>query len=112
MRRDASRRTAEAAPTQAVAASCFALPAECVVQEAQDLREQLLPLTEVTTPVTIDVHALQRIDTAGVQILAAFVEGRRREGLAVAWSGESTVLARAAELLGLQRLLQSSESRE
>ncbi|MFZ0498434.1 MAG: STAS domain-containing protein, partial [Steroidobacteraceae bacterium] len=57
-------------------------------------------------PVTLDVTALQRIDTAGLQLLVAFVRDRRTAGRAVAWHGRASALETAAGLLGLHDMLE------
>jgi ABC-type transporter Mla MlaB component len=57
-------------------------------------------------PLTLDVSALQRIDTAGLQLLAAFVRDRRAAGRAVAWGGRAAALEAAAVLLGLNHMLE------
>jgi ABC-type transporter Mla MlaB component len=54
----------------------------------------------------VDVTALQRIDTAGLQLLAAFVRDRRTAGRMVAWRGRSAALDAAAGLLGLDSMLE------
>ena len=54
----------------------------------------------------MDVSALQRIDTAGLQLLAAFVRDRRTAGRAVEWRGRAAALDSAASLLGLNDMLE------
>ena len=96
-----------AAPLEqpASTASAFALPAECMVSEAASLKERLAPLLEDPLPVTLDVDALQRIDTAGLQVITAFVRERAARERAVEWHGTAPVLTSAARLLGLTSLL-------
>jgi ABC-type transporter Mla MlaB component len=94
-------------PTQAVepAATALTLSAECMVSQAAALKEQLAALLEQPLPVTLDISSLQRIDTAGLQVITAFVRDRAAHGREVAWHGEAPVLATAAQLLGLTSLL-------
>jgi phospholipid transport system transporter-binding protein len=82
------------------------LAAECTVAEADGLKAKLGRLLQATAPVTVDVSALQRIDTAGLQLLAAFVRDRRTAGRAVAWRGRASALETAAGLLGLRDMLE------
>ena len=49
----------------------------------------------------IDASAVQRIDTAALQLLAAFVRDLRADGRVVEWTECSTALRRAADSLGL-----------
>ncbi|MGH8270016.1 MAG: STAS domain-containing protein, partial [Steroidobacteraceae bacterium] len=53
-----------------------------------------------------DASALQRIDTAALQLLAAFVRDRRTAGRAVDWRGGTAALESAAALLGLKDMLE------
>ncbi len=82
------------------------LTAECTVAEAEALKSELARRLEEPQPVTVDVSALRRIDTAGLQLLAAFVRDRRTAGRAVAWRGRAAALDSAAGLLGLYDMLE------
>jgi len=82
------------------------LGADCTVAEADALKSALASRVAETGAVTLDVSALQRIDTAGLQLLAAFVRDRRAAGRAVAWGGRASALETAAHLLGLHHMLE------
>lgn len=82
------------------------LTAECTVAEAEALKSELARRLDDSAPVTVDVSALQRIDTAGLQLLAAFVRDRRTAGRAVTWRGRASALEAAAGLLGLRDMLE------
>ncbi len=53
----------------------------------------------------IDASAVQRIDTASLQVLAAFARDRRAGGLAVEWVGVPACLTEAATVLDLTTVL-------
>ena len=82
------------------------LTAECTVAEAEALKSQLMCRLDESEPVTVDVSALQRIDTAGLQLLAAFVRDRRTAGRKVEWHGRAAALDAAVGLLGLHDMLE------
>lgn len=82
------------------------LAAECTVAEADALKSALALRVDESEAVTLDVSALQRIDTAGLQLLAAFVRDRRTAGRTVAWRGRAPALETAAGLLGLYHMLE------
>ena len=84
----------------------LSLAADCTVAEADSLKSELARRLNESAPVTVDVSALRRIDTAGLQLLAAFVRDRRTAGRAVAWHGRAAALESAAGLLGLQDMLE------
>ena len=87
------------------ASNTLALAAECTVAGAGSLKERLAGLLDEPQAVTLDVTALQRIDTAGLQVITAFVRERAGLGRQVEWQGTAPVLATAAHLLGLTSLL-------
>jgi ABC-type transporter Mla MlaB component len=87
------------------ASSTLALGAECTVSDAGSLKESLAGLLDQPQAVTLDITALQRIDTAGMQVITAFVRERAGHGRQVEWQGTAPVLATAAHLLGLTSLL-------
>ncbi|HVS75885.1 MAG TPA: STAS domain-containing protein [Steroidobacteraceae bacterium] len=84
----------------------LALAAECTAAEADALKSDLSRRLDDPQPVTVDVSALERVDTAGLQLLAAFVRDRRVAGRAVRWRGRATPLGTAARLLGLNDMLE------
>jgi anti-anti-sigma regulatory factor len=57
-------------------------------------------------PVQIDASAVERIDTATLQLLAAFVRDLRADARMVEWTDCSAVLRRAAQSLGLTSALE------
>ena len=83
----------------------LALAAECMVSDAGSLKETLAALLDEPLPVTLDITALQRVDTAGLQVITAFIRERAGHGRAVEWQGTAPALATAARLLGLTSLL-------
>ncbi len=83
----------------------LALTAECLVSGASTLKESLAGLLDEPQPVTLDITALQRIDTAGLQVLTAFIRERAGHGRTVEWRGTAPALTSAAQLLGLTALL-------
>ena len=95
----------KAAPQKEPASSTLALAADCTVSDAISLKERLAGLLDQPQAVTLDITALQRIDTAGMQVITAFVRERAEHGRPVEWQGTAPVLATAGRLLGLTSLL-------
>jgi ABC-type transporter Mla MlaB component len=95
----------KAAPQNEPASNTLVLAAECTVSDAGSLKERLASLLDAPQAVTLDITALQRIDTAGMQVITAFVRERAGHGRPVEWQGTAPVLASAAHLLGLTSLL-------
>lgn len=77
-----------------------------MVSEAAALKSRLARLISERRPVALDIGRVERVDTAGMQLIAAFVRDRRRQGLAIEWHGRSATLSAAARLLGLDSLLE------
>jgi ABC-type transporter Mla MlaB component len=92
-------------PGPVTPATTLALAAECLVADASTLKANLAALLEEPQPVTLDITALQRIDTAGLQVITAFVRERAKHAREVDWQGSAPVLATAARLLGLTSFL-------
>ncbi len=106
--RKARRGRAPRAPVDrgpAAQSDSLALSADCTLAEADSLKEALSGLIDEPRAVTLDASALQRIDTAALQLLAAFVRDRRIGGRAVTWRGAEHALEPAARLLGMSDLL-------
>jgi ABC-type transporter Mla MlaB component len=83
----------------------LALTAECLVAGASALKARLASLLDEPQPITLDISALQRIDTAGLQVLTGFIRERAGHGRTVEWRGTAPALTGAAQLLGLTALL-------
>jgi phospholipid transport system transporter-binding protein len=81
------------------------LPAECLIGSLDGLRAQLLERVAIETPVSFDAAAVERIDTAALQLLAAFTRDRRAAGLQVEWRAVTGALSDAASLLNLTSVL-------
>ena len=77
------------------------LQVNCSVRDAAEFRRSLLDVIASETPVIIDATQLERIDTAALQVLAAFVRDRRAQGRGVTWVHVNEVLSEAARTLGL-----------
>ena len=90
--------------TQAAADTALRLPAECTLAEVHELKSKLAALLKAEHAVCLDVSSVRRIDTASLQLLAAFARDRRASRLAVDLQGESAAFEEAVRLLGLRRL--------
>lgn len=81
------------------------LAPQCALRDADDLKTALKPLLDLPQEVTIDASAVQRIDTATLQLLVAFVVTRRAASRGVRWRAPSEALISSAWRLGLQEPL-------
>jgi ABC-type transporter Mla MlaB component len=93
-----------AEPAQAVE-PVVVLAANCSVKDAAALKISLCAIANESTEVTLDVSAVERVDTATMQLLCAFVRDRSGRNQSVAWRGESQALQDAVRLLGVGELL-------
>ena len=104
--RSAARRNASRARRGAGARThTLALPGECTLADAETLKLRLAALLKSPKAVRVDVSGVRRIDTASLQLLACFAHERHASRLAFATSGDSSVFAAGARLLGLAGLL-------
>ena len=111
-RRGRAAQTPGAETEHKSASGAFAVAAECTVADAGTLKSGLAKLLEDTGVVTLDISSVQRIDTAGLQVIATFVRERESLGRQVEWRGAAPSLAAAAKLLGLSSLLKLPTSVE
>lgn len=82
----------------------ISLPTQCLMRDAVEYRQRLLDCLQMES-VSIDVAAVERIDTAFMQVLLAFVCSRANNNAGVAWLNVNAVFAEAAAMLGLQAVL-------
>lgn len=76
---------------------------------AAELRDILLQALQAGQPVTLDGSTVTRADTAALQVLLAFFQDARSQGIPVRWAAPSPALIRSAALLGVGKLLDLSE---
>jgi len=69
-------------------------------------RDKLLEILSVAPDVVFEAESVEKIDTAGLQVLVAFMKDARVKGLSVTWSNPSDVLCRAAMLTGFADVLE------
>lgn len=81
------------------------LAANCSVKDAAALKTSLCAFAHESIDVTLDVSAVERVDTATMQLLCAFVRDRSGRKQNVTWRGESQALQDAVRLLGVGELL-------
>ncbi|MDF4023999.1 STAS domain-containing protein [Luteibacter sp. PPL201] len=84
----------------------LALDADLRIGAAPTLRDALLSALSAGKPVALDGSAVNQIDAAGLQVLAAFSRDARAAGLTVSWSGASDSLHRGVAVLGLNELIE------
>ncbi len=78
----------------------FALGQSLSIRDVHDLRERLLAAVEAG-PVVLDGGAVERADSAGLQLLVALGRSLAARGEVLAYSGVSQTLTDVASTLGL-----------
>ena len=87
-----------------------ALAADCTIEHAPELQKQLAKVLADRACVTLDFSAVKRCDTAGMQVLAAFIRERREAGRDVELASMSENFLATAQLLGLTALFVRTEA--
>lgn len=106
-RRSGARKPARAAGKVAARRSSHGEPAritlaaDCTLREAAALKAQLITTISPTDAVLIDGGAVERIDTAGLQLLVAFAQREHAAGRRLQWQAASDALRSAGARLGL-----------
>lgn len=98
------------APQAAKSGPGIVLASNCSVKDAAALKTSLCKLADASGDVTLDAGSVERVDTATMQLLCAFVLERTARERKVVWLGNSQVLQEAARLLGVQKLLALPET--
>ena len=75
------------------------------IRTITSLQTELAERLDESGPLQIDGTAVDRVDTAGLQLLAAFVRDLRAEGRPLEWIGCCDALKKAAQALGLHTAL-------
>lgn len=81
-----------------------AIAAECTIAHARALKSRLARVLATRSCVTLDLSAVQRVDTAGMQVVAAFIRERRAAGRPLQCRGATEPFLVTARLLGLSAL--------
>jgi ABC-type transporter Mla MlaB component len=107
-----SRSTPADGTEQTTAGSLFVIRAECTIADVALLKSDLAKLLDEPEVVILDVSTVQRIDTAGLQVIATFIRERESHSRQVQWRGHAAALASAVKLLGLSALLKLPATEE
>jgi len=86
----------------------FSLPQSLDISIVNESKESMIEQLHCDTPITqvnIDVSELARIDTAGLQLLAALVIDINRQNIELSWLNLNDELVDSATRLGLDNLL-------
>jgi len=86
-------------------ATVVVLPSQCLLRDSVLLKESLLPHVGDAAAFSIDTHAVERIDTAAMQVLLAFVRDRHSQQRVVNWLGLNEAFVDSAQLLGIGKML-------
>lgn len=87
------------------ATSSLALPAQCLLRDAVEMKAAMLEQAAADT-MAVDIGTVERVDAAFVQILVSLVKQRQAQGKELpAWQGSSAALNEAAQVLGLTDLM-------
>lgn len=92
-------------PTIEPSVTTVLLPSMCTLRDAAELKLLLLASVGSRELVRLDAAAVERVDTAALQLLLAYVRDRQSRGAPIEWIGVSRPLEEAAARLGLTALL-------
>ena len=74
---------------------------QVTIAQCADMYAQLLEAMAEGQAVNIDISAVERIDTAALQLLYAFQRDAKAQGLVTLWSDASKVFCDAVDILGM-----------
>lgn len=79
------------------------------IRNVAALHSQLGDALTTAREVLFDGGDLERVDTAFIQLLAAFVRQAESLGVAVDWRGKADELKRVARLLGMEAVINNTQ---
>ena len=97
--------TATASSTEASHTTLIYCSPELDISGAKDLSETLQAALRAQCPVVLEATHVERVDTAVLQMLCAFVRDAQASGMVVQWRQPSPALENAARLLNVRPCL-------
>lgn len=91
--------------SRALRERAVALPAQLDIANAGELKQLLTDAFATQAPLQLDASAVERVDTAGMQLLLAFCSTAQAQGRPAEWKKTSPQLHDAARLLGMAAAL-------
>ena len=88
----------------------YDLGGDLTIRSVQAHREGLKPLLADQGAVTLEATAVEHVDTAGLQLVAAFIVQVLGAGRELRWNQPASPLTEAAARLGLTSALHLAES--
>ncbi|MCW8884645.1 MAG: STAS domain-containing protein [Motiliproteus sp.] len=85
------------------------LPTELLIRNLNEI-QGVLAEAEVTPQLTFDASAVTKADTAGLQLLASYINHCQNQGSEIIWSNCNEALHNAGKLLNLSELLHLPET--
>jgi len=76
------------------------------IQEVGELTNSIKTIFDSGIKVTIDASDVQRLDTAGVQLLCAIAKEAREKSISIVWESKSDTMRMAIKQLGLLELFE------
>lgn len=81
------------------------LPEHLTIIEAAEMKEQFAEALNNGPQLEMDLSRLQRVDTAGIQLLAAVKKAAQQQGGDIQWRGSSDALFQSARWIGMVEVL-------
>lgn len=75
------------------------------ISSVTELKARFLNILENKTSVSVDARNVGRVDTAVLQVMAAFVQDAKTQEQSVQWQEPSVAFSQSADLLGLRDVL-------
>lgn len=75
------------------------------IMQASALKTRLAAAADKKLPVVLIADKVEKADTAGLQLVYAFIKHVERQGNPVSWQKPSDPLIQSSEILGMRELL-------
>lgn len=85
------------------------LRSDCTIEKIAGIQQRLLNSFDGTMPLTIDLGAVEKVDTAFLQLLCSLVSEANNRGVALRWEKPSKSFAEASVILGVDEQFRSGQ---
>lgn len=90
--------------TSGATSGVIELPEQCLLRDAVEYRQRFVDCVDAES-VTVDVGAVDRVDTAFIQVLVSFARTRVAAKRPITWQRVTSEFVASARLLGVQTTL-------
>ena len=95
------------AQAEAIDSDSIVIGSELTIKNVADFKQQIDDSLIQQDEIRLDAAELQKIDTAGLQLLFSLQKSLQKSGHQIEWTNQSDVIVSAAKIVGMESLFES-----